>query len=210
MKVKIMAEPRIDILKIDDRGRLVIPDEIRIEFQISEKAFLIGIGKPDERQVSLTSLSESRDTATFLLDSATLPKDYEDSLSDLADKLWGLQPIILKSGKSTREMKKMIKDTIGQLREKLPKDYEIKTVIMEENGRFVMPKIYRKILNLADQSYIICISDSDKKEMQLFPFIGAKHLQTLKRETKNGIEWLIQPSSNPSVQNSEKNPFSPI
>lgn len=205
-----MTENRVDILKIDDRGRIVIPDEIRRLFHLSKKAYFIGIGKPNEQQITLTNLSESRETATFLLDSKVLPEDYESSMNEVAEKLWGLQAIIVKAGTSTKDSKKLMKDKIEQLREALPKEYMIKVIIIEENGRFVMPKSFRKILNVIDDSYILCLSNSKKKEMELYPFIGAKHIHTLRRQTKDGIEWVIKASTSLNFQDPTENPFEPI
>lgn len=144
-----MTKQRVDILKIDKRGRIVIPDEIRTNFGLSHKSYFIGIGKADADYIKLTNLSENQDTATFLLESDSLPEDYETSMNEFAEKIWGLQTIIIKSGTSPKDTKKIIKEKLEQLHKELPKDYKLKIVIIEENGRFVMPKVFRKILEIA-------------------------------------------------------------
>lgn len=205
-----MTNKKIDILQIDARGRIVIPDDIRKKLNLLEESYLISIGKPDKKQVTLSSLSESKETATFLLKSESLPEAYESSISELSEKLWGLQTIMLTTDKSAKEKKRLIKSKVEHLKSVFPESYKINVINMKDNGRFVMPNSLRRILDLKDDSYLICITDLIKKEMDLYPFIGAGKIETLSRKTEDGVEWVIKPTIGKNSENSFYNNFDKI
>jgi len=156
---------KVDILRIDDRGRIVIPQSVReiLNLPVANECKLIAIwseNKPEVRLEPIDVKDTSKDTIHIHLESEELPKSYEETIKEFSETLWG-RSVEIRKGEKIKELK------------------------LNKTGRIGIPKNIREHLKLEKYSYLMALTNTSERFILLKKAIA---IQVRKADT---IEWRI-------------------
>ncbi|MFW9800641.1 MAG: hypothetical protein ACFFD9_09405 [Candidatus Thorarchaeota archaeon] len=172
-----------EILKLDDRGRMLIPKPVR-EFLDLEKNLdelkkstdtitIVAVLNADARLLRITSLVADNDSLTLLVHSNQYSESHKQDIRDISEALWG----------KTADFR------AGALK----KGDKLITLEINKSGRIHVPKAIREGLNLDFDSYLMSIgldSDNDDRQIQLIPLMSPTKTLLVRILMKSGaVEW---------------------
>ncbi len=185
-----------EVLKLDDRGRLLIPKSAR-EFLDLEKKLedlkkstdtiqVVATLSTRDRILRLTSISAGKgdDSLTVLVRSEDVPESHKAEVSESGESVWGL---------TTAIVERAIKD--GD---------DVVPLEINKSGRIHTSKVIRNMLKLTPESYLITVPSGREdgvKELQIVPLLDPQVTFGVRIMRTGGVEWrLISPiPENPEV-----------
>ncbi len=172
-----------EILKLDDRGRMLIPKPVR-EFLLLEKNLdalkkstdtiaIAAVLNPEARILRITSLVADKDSLTLLVRSNQYSESHKQDISDISEALWG----------------KKADFRAGALK----KGDRLISLEINKSGRIHVPKSVREELKLDFDSYLISIGlefNGEDRQIQLIPLMSPTKTLLIRILMKSGaVEW---------------------
>lgn len=175
-----------EILRLDDRGRLLIPKSAREFLDIEAKLEglkkstdtiqVVAILSTHDRILRLTSISAGKgdDSLTALVRSEDVPESYKAEVSEFGESMWGLTTTIVEGA---------IKD--GD---------DVVPLEINKSGRIHTSKVIRKMLDLTPESYLITVPSGREdgvKELQIVPLLDPQETFGVRIIRSHGVEWRL-------------------
>ncbi len=175
-----------EILRLDDRGRLLIPKSAREFLDIEAKleglekstdtVQVVAILSTRDRILRLTSISAGKgdDSLTVRVRSEDVPDSYKSEVGESGDSLWGL---------TTTIVERAIRD--GD---------DVVPLEINKSGRIQTSKVIRKMLDLTPESYLVTVPSSGEdgvKELQIVSLLDARETLGVRIIRSKGVEWRL-------------------
>ncbi|UCH05868.1 MAG: hypothetical protein JSW05_06815 [Candidatus Thorarchaeota archaeon] len=175
-----------EILRLDDRGRLLIPKSAREFLDLEEKLEglkkstdtiqVIAILSTSDRILRLTSISAGKgdDYLSVLVRSEDVSDCHKAEVSDFDESMWGLTTTIVEGA---------IKD--GD---------DVVPLEINKSGRIHTSKVIRNMLDLTPESYLITVPSGREdgvKELQIVPLLDPQETLGVRIMRSDGVEWRL-------------------
>jgi bifunctional DNA-binding transcriptional regulator/antitoxin component of YhaV-PrlF toxin-antitoxin module len=175
-----------EILRLDDRGRLLIPKSAREFLDLEEKLEglkkstdtiqVVAILSTRDRILRLTSISAGKgdDSLTVLVRSEDVPESHKEIVSEFGESMWGLTTTIVEGA---------IKD--GD---------DVVPLEINKSGRIHTSKVIRNMLDLTPESYLITVPSGREdgvKELQIVPLLDPQETFGVRIMRSDGVEWRL-------------------